>query len=143
MIKNYVALEKMRKQNKFNYTIEYDDNLDLDFIRIPPMLNQPFIENAIKHGFKNIDKGGVLKIAITDKKDWIEFVIEDNGEGFKETTKEKSHKSMAMSIFENRRKLIRKKYKKDFKFEILNLKDQFPDQTGVRVTINIPILNHD
>lgn len=143
MLENYLALEKMRKQNKFNYTVDYDKNLDLDFIRIPPMLNQPFIENAIKHGFKNIDDGGILKIKITDKNDWIDFIIEDNGEGFPEANKGKGHKSMAMTIFENRRKLIRQKYKKDFKFEILNLEDKYPNQTGVRVTINIPILKND
>ena len=143
MIENYIALEKMRKQNKFDYTINYDENLDLDFIRIPPMLNQPFIENAIKHGFKNIDEGGLLNITIKDKIDWIEFIIEDNGEGFHDGTKEKGYKSMAMTIFESRRKLIKQKYKKDFKFEILNLKDKYPNQTGVRVIINIPILNND
>ena len=143
MIENYIALEKMRKQNKFDYTINYDENLDLDFIRIPPMLNQPFIENAIKHGFKNIDEGGLLNITIKDKIDWVEFIIEDNGEGFHEDTKEKGYKSMAMTIFESRRKLIKQKYKKDFKFEILNLKDKYPNQTGVRVIINIPILNND
>jgi LytS/YehU family sensor histidine kinase len=143
MIENYMALEQMRKQNKFDYSINYDQDLDLDFIRIPPMLNQPFIENAIKHGFKNIDKGGILTITITDKKDWIEFIIEDNGEGFLEGFTKKDHKSMAMSIFENRRKLIRQKYKKDFKFEIVNLRDKHPNKTGVRITINIPILNND
>ncbi|RED46818.1 tetratricopeptide repeat protein [Winogradskyella eximia] len=143
MLKNYMALEKMRKQNKFIYSINYDDDLDLDFIRIPPMLNQPFIENAIKHGFKNIDNGGILEITITDKKDWVEFIIEDNGEGFPEGKIKGGYKSMAMSIFENRRKLIRQKYKKDFKFEILNLNDEYPNQTGVRITINIPILNND
>ncbi|WP_158851033.1 histidine kinase [Algibacter sp. L1A34] len=143
MIENYIELEKMRKQNKFDYTINYDENLDLDFIRIPPMLNQPFIENAIKHGFKNIDKGGLLNITIKDKIDWIEFIIEDNGEGFHDGTKEKGYKSMAMTIFESRRKLIKQKYKKDFKFEIVNLKDKYPNQTGVRVIIDIPILNND
>lgn len=143
MLENYMALEKMRKQNKFEYTINYDPNLDLDFIRIPPMLNQPFVENAIKHGFKNIDKGGLLTITITEQNEWIEFIIEDNGEGFLKGFSEKGHKSMAMSIFENRRKLIKQKYKKDFKFEIVNLKDQYPNKTGVRITINIPILNND
>ncbi|WP_179318241.1 tetratricopeptide repeat-containing sensor histidine kinase [Winogradskyella helgolandensis] len=141
MLENYMALEKMRKQDRFDYSINYDENLDLDFIRIPPMLNQPFIENAIKHGFKHINKGGVLTINITDKKDWIEFIIEDNGEGFPKESPKGNHKSMAMSIFENRRKLIKQKYKKDFKFQILNLQDEYPSQTGVRITIYIPIIN--
>lgn len=144
MLKNYIDLEKMRKQNKFDYSIDYDDSLEVDFIQIPPMLIQPFIENSIKHGFKNFDKGGLLNLKINDNTDWIEFIIEDNGEGIQENNaKQKDHKSMAMSIFEKRRKLIQQKYKKEFKFEIINLKDLDPNQTGVRITINIPILNND
>lgn len=144
MLKNYIELEKMRKQNKFDYSIDYSDNLEGDFIQIPPMLIQPFVENSIKHGFKSLKKGGVLNLKINDKKDWIEFIIEDNGEGFQEkATKQKGHKSMAMSIFERRRKLIQQKHHKDFKFEIVNLKDKDPKRTGVLISINIPILNND
>ncbi|MDA3943452.1 MAG: hypothetical protein PF694_07930 [Bacteroidetes bacterium] len=45
-----------------------------------------------------------------------------------------------MDIFEKRRKLIQQKYNKDFKFEMQNLKDINPEKTGVRIIINIPIL---
>jgi len=144
MLKNYIELEKMRKRNKFDYSINYDDNLETDFMQIPPMLIQPFIENSIKHGFKNFDKGGFINLKIKDKTDYVEFIIEDNGEGFTANTAVKEeHKSIAMSIFEKRRKLIQQKYKKDFKFEIINLKDKYNKQTGVRITINLPILNND
>jgi sensor histidine kinase YesM len=141
MLKNYIELEKMRKGDKFDYQIQYDEEMEIDFIQIPPMLIQPFIENAIKHGLKKMESGGFLRIKITDKTDWIEFEIEDNGEGIQESSaKQKDHKSMAMEIFEKRRKLIQQKHKKDFGFELQNLRDVNPDLSGVRIRIDVPII---
>ncbi len=143
MLRNYIELEKMRSQNKFDFRMDYDQNLELDFIKIPPMLIQPFIENAIKHGFKKIGSGGFLKIQITDKTDCVEFLIEDNGSGIQEPDDaEKKHRSMAMAIFEKRRKLITQKYKKYFAFEMQNLCDVNPDKTGVRVRIEVPVIEY-
>lgn len=144
MLKNYIELEKMRCADKFDYTIRFDEAVEVDFIRIPPMLIQPFVENSIKHGFKNLEEKGILTLTISDKTDWIEFVIEDNGKGMKEhDAKASTHLSMANTIFEKRRKLIQQKHKKDFKFELINLKDTHPELSGVRISIQIPILNHD
>lgn len=144
MLKNYIELERMRSQNKFSFQINYADDLEVDFIHIPPMLIQPFVENSIKHGFKNQNKNGMLKLQIEDKTDSVEFIIKDNGQGIQQKSiKDKEHKSMAMLIFEKRRKLIQQKYNKDFNFEITNLNQIDPNQTGVRVCINIPILNND
>lgn len=144
MLKDYIELEKMRSPGKFEYIMEYDDELELDFIQIPPMLIQPFIENSIKHGFNGLDRKGLLKLSISDRGDWVEFVIEDNGVGIREESAEmKEHQSMALQIFEKRRKLIQHKYKKDFSFELLNLKDLGEEISGVRISINIPILNND
>lgn len=141
MLRNYIELEKMRSGNKFDYEIQFDNDLEVDFIQIPPMLIQPFIENSIKHGFKNTNKDGLLNLSITDKTDWVEFIIEDNGEGIQRKNAEsKEHKSMAMQIFEKRRKLIQQKHNKDFKFEMVNLKDINPEKTGVCITVHIPIL---
>ncbi len=144
MLTNYIELEKMRSPNKFDFSINFDEGLELDFIQIPPMLVQPFIENSIKHGFKNLGRAGFLSLHISDKTECIEFIIEDNGIGIQEKDGSmKKHQSMALKIFEKRRKLIQQKHKKDFKFEILNLKDTNPKLTGVRITINIPVLNND
>jgi len=143
MLKNYIELEKMRSQNKFDFRVYYDQDLELDFIKIPPMLIQPFIENAIKHGFKKISSGGILKVQITDKTDSVEFLIEDNGSGIqKSNNNRKKHQSMAMTIFEKRRKLIQQRYKKDFAFEMQNLCDINHDQSGVRICIDVPIIEN-
>lgn len=143
-LRNYIELEQMHKDDKFECEILFDQGLEIDFIQIPPMLIQPFIENSIKHGFDSLDRAGLLRVQITDKGDWVEFVIEDNGNGILQKNESaKRYQSMAMTIFEKRRKLIEQKHKKEFKFEMLNLRDINPAHSGVKITINIPILNHD
>ena len=144
MLQNYMELEQMRKPGRFEFEIKYDEELELDFIQVPPMIAQPFVENAIKHGFRNIDYTGKILLSITDKMEFVEVVIQDNGIGIQ--TKNdigKQHRSMAIDIFEKRRKLIQQKYKKDFKFDISNLNDANPKISGVKITIDIPILNND
>ncbi len=142
MLKTYIELEKMRNPIKFDYEIVTQEDLESDFIQIPPMMIQPFVENAIKHGFKNIDRPGFLRLQIADKSESVEFIIEDNGTGLQEKEDTgKKHQSMAMTIFEKRRKLIQQKYKRNFNFTMLNLVDTNPELSGVKITIHIPILN--
>jgi len=144
MLQNYVELERMRKENSFDYQFIIDQDIEVDIIQIPPMLVQPFVENAIKHGFSGIPYKGLLKLKIADQGDQIVFTIEDNGQGMaSKTAVNKAFPSMAMEIFNKRRKLIQQKYKKDFKFEMINLKDNDPALSGVCVTIHIPVLNDD
>ena len=55
-LKNYIELERMRMKDSFDYEIVLSNDLETEFIHIPPMMIQPFIENAIKHGFRDISK---------------------------------------------------------------------------------------
>ena len=108
------------------------------------MMIQPFVENAIKHGFKNPEYGGILKILVTENSESIDFVIEDNGSGLNTTDlKPAGHVSAALQIFEKRRKLIARKYKKEVIFEMTDIKQKNPGSNGVIVTIKIPVLNND
>ena len=142
MLRNYMELEQMRKPGIFGFAIEYDDELESDFIQVPPMMIQPFVENAIKHGFKNINYVGKLQLSFVDKIEYVEVVIQDNGVGIKKKNEtDEQHRSMAMDIFEKRRKLIQQKFGKDFKYKVENLGDLDPQQSGVRITISIPVLN--
>lgn len=143
MLQNYMQLEKMRNPDKFDFTIITDENSETDFIRIPPMMIQPFIENSIKHGFSDTDYTGMLKLKISAKNQWVEFIIEDNGKGLNTETSASNHRSMAMQIFDKRRKLIQQKHKKEFSFEIQNLKDTDASNSGVRISIKVPILDYD
>ncbi len=144
MLINYIGLEKMRSGNRFDFVLEMDKELEADLIHVPPMLVQPFVENAIKHGFAGIDHQGLLRLSIADQGDAMEFIIEDNGGGLQsKEAKTKVYPSKATDIFNKRRKLIQQKFKKDFKFEMINLKDQNPQLSGLKIVIHIPVLNEN
>lgn len=134
---NYIKLEQMRMQYNFEYSIDLDESVETEFINIPPMLIQPFVENAIKHGLKNKEADGELKICIEDQEDTLKVTISDNGKGFdKNNRQNQDHKSMAMDIFNKRIGLLKKKYSKKAGFEIQSAPNQ-----GTKVYIHIPIIN--
>jgi LytS/YehU family sensor histidine kinase len=141
MLRNYMELEKMRMPDKFNFTIEMNEDIEDNLIMIPPMLIQPFIENAIKHGFSNLERTGQLNLYISDEGDAVQFIIEDDGKGFQQQKQvDDNHQSMAMNIFSERRKLISQRHKKEFMFEIIDRQEVNPSLSGVRIKVRIPIL---
>ena len=134
---NYIKLEQMRLQHSFNYSINFDDDLESEFIQIPPMLIQPFVENAVKHGLKNKAENGELIITIKDHEEALKVSITDNGKGFDTNSKQPStHKSMAMDIFTQRINLLKKTHRKMANYTIESSKEE-----GTKVIIDIPIIN--
>lgn len=82
MLEYYLSLEKMRFEDEIDFDFGVDENLDTSNIYIPPMLLQPFIENAIIHGIQPKDDGGKIVIQIgSNNKNQLECIIEDNGIG--------------------------------------------------------------
>ena len=141
LLESYIELEKMQSGNWFTYEIRIEDEVETDFIQIPPMAIQPFVENAIKHGLKEkTKKEGHLSLIFKEIDDLLEVVIEDNGPGILATQNKKQmeHQSMAMEIFEKRRKLLEKRFKKQLTLSILDL--QTEGKSGTRITIHLPIL---
>ncbi len=117
VLKNYIKAQQLRFQNKFDYEISIDDALDVSQIKIPPMLLQPFIENAIEHGLKPKKEKGFLQIMIKDEKDKILFRIIDNGVGYKE--KKRTKEEHAIDIFKKRLQLLGNKDELSFRIEKL------------------------
>ncbi|MCH7399704.1 tetratricopeptide repeat protein [Belliella sp. DSM 107340] len=102
-LKNYMATQQMRFENKFEYEFKIDERISPDFIKIPPMLLQPFVENAIEHGFKDISHKGKIEILVVQQnKEQIRFKIIDNGKGFFPKHDAKLH---ALEIIKTRLKL--------------------------------------
>lgn len=137
-LRDYIRLQQLRFTDSFNYTIEIDEQLSSDNVLLPPMLIQPFIENAIEHGFSDSGKSGELHISYkkTDKE--LEIRISDNGKGFSAETQnqpheKKDHESVAIQITEKRIQLLNKKRKGAFKFEISSVPTQ-----GTTVFFSIP-----
>ena len=97
---NYLQTHQMRYGNKFDYVISIDENLTPTQVLIPPMLLQPFVENAIEYGFKNIIKKEVLEVTVTKlESGLIQFSIKDNGISYDPTVDESLHET---NIFKKR-----------------------------------------
>jgi LytS/YehU family sensor histidine kinase len=101
----YISLEEVRFESMFNYKIDIDPRIDLEF-NIPPMIIQPYIENAVNHGLYNLkDKEGKLELSLLYiDGNTIEVKIRDNGIGRKKATelRNKNHKSRGMQIVNER-----------------------------------------
>ena len=86
----YLDLQQLRFQHQFEFNILVDKKIEQDLVKIPPMLIQPFVENAIEHGFKNLDKKGILSIEINSlDATFLRCKITDNGNGFEGITSDK------------------------------------------------------
>ena len=140
ILEKYLQAQKMRFDNRFSYSIEVDDNLLNASAMVPPMITQPFVENAIEHGQLHTIKGGHITISISEKDTMIQIQITDNGVGRKgaqKTKKIKSHKSMAINITKERIEIINFKYKKQGSILIEDFNKE--KQTGTIVAILLPL----
>lgn len=79
-VKNYLELQKIRFYDRFDYLIDVDDSINME-IKIPQMVIQTYVENAIKHGLEPLKKGGLLKITFKGNQKNIIIIVEDNGVG--------------------------------------------------------------
>ena len=145
-LKLYLELEELRFKEKFNWTIKVDEEIDTLAYKIPTMLIQPYVENAITHGLMNKDNGkGYLQVELQLHDDQIICTIEDNGIGrakameIKEQ-KNNNHKSLGTNITESRLKLVNDLYGKSMKVIYTDLLDEEDKPAGTRVEINIPII---
>ena len=116
-LKAYLELESLRFPNKFSYHIHIPENLEVEAIKLPPFLFQPILENAIKHGFKEIDYPGKLEINIErHHQSQLKISIIDNGGGLHRNTKTPRQKSLypsrGLKIVRNQIELINTQYGK-------------------------------
>lgn len=113
-LKNYVQLELLRFEGKFDFLLVLDEDLDVENIEVSSMIIQPYVENAILHGLNAKIGKGLLKISVKDEGSSLLFEIEDNGIGRKAASKHSfvnslTHKSLGTSITEERLRLINKR----------------------------------
>lgn len=140
-LQNYVQLEKMRFQEKFQYTITVDNDIDEFAIMIPPMLLQPIIENAIRHGLRNMDTDtGQLTISFKQAGTTLVCMIDDNGVGMERAKELKTrmhveYQSKGMSLTTSRIQAINMISDKKITIEI---KDKYDNNiaSGTLVTLN-------
>ncbi|MFT5735903.1 MAG: two-component system LytT family sensor kinase [Maribacter sp.] len=92
LLELYIKLEHSRFPDKFDYHINIDKHLDIPSFQIPPMLLQPYIENAIWHGLRYREEKGMLEVSVRSKgDDTLEICIFDDGIGRKKSAELKTH----------------------------------------------------
>jgi sensor histidine kinase YesM len=144
MLRLYLEMERLRFKNAFDYSINFLNEVDADNIFIPPLILQPFCENAIWHGLMHKDTGGFLSIELRIEDAILICTITDNGVGrekaeyFKSKTAEKE-KSMGLKITTDRLALSNNGKNIPTAFEIEDLKDGIGDATGTRVIVRIAV----
>lgn len=142
IIHRYLILQKMRFENRFDFEVDTDKVADTSRISIPPMLLQPFIENAIEHGGLDQIENGLISISCEIKDDLCIFTVIDNGVGIESTLLKsgnkliKNHQSMASKLTKERIDLLNNKYKKKGYLRIEDLGNQ--GSGGTKVTIATP-----
>ena len=110
-------MEHFRFKDKFEYTINIDKTIDIEAYQIPPMLLQPYIENAVWHGLRYKNDMGLLEISITKKqKGVIAITIADNGIGRKKskslkTQNQQKHNSKGLGNIKKRVSILNQMYK--------------------------------
>lgn len=136
LLELYTKLEHSRFPDKFDYTIHIDEHIDVDAFQIPPMLLQPYIENAIWHGLRYKETKGFLKIDLEQKeKGALSITIVDNGIGRKKsaalkTSNQKKRKSKGMGNIKKRVAILNDMYKDKVDVHISDLEN---GGTGTKV----------
>jgi ligand-binding sensor domain-containing protein len=154
-LENYLLIEQFCNGNRFDYAITVDASLEHDFVKLPPMLLQPFVENAIKHGFRFSDtedpgKRGHIAIHFAEKGNVLECSVTDNGIGrnqaaeLNKNSMETYHQSTALRVTQERLDLLQLPageggLSQVQSLEIIDLTDEQGHATGTKVIVRIPI----
>jgi len=151
MLGIYLEMERLRFKNSFDYSITFLNAIDTDNVFIPPLLFQPFCENAIWHGLMHLPAGrqandgqGRLDIVLSMQDNVLNCIITDNGIGrqtadeMKSKTAEKE-KSMGLKITTERLALLNREKGLHTFYEIEDLKDENGKAAGTKVILNISV----
>jgi ligand-binding sensor domain-containing protein len=140
----YLEMEALRFDNKFTFRIHCDQEVETEYIEIPPLIIQPYVENAIWHGLMHKQEGGHINIEIGQNEAMLLCSIEDDGVGRKRAGELKSKsatkkKSLGMQITAHRLELLNQVQGKQTTVEIVDLVDPGGEPCGTRVVLQIPV----
>jgi sensor histidine kinase YesM len=144
-LKLYLELEQMRFEDKFDYEIIIDPSVDADYDIMPPLLTQPYVENAILHGLNPKPEKGKLTITFSSKNNFLICTITDNGIGrekaaeIKRTMPVSKHKSLGMKITEDRLRILNEVNNSKLSVTITDLKDENGNALGTKVELYVPL----
>jgi LytS/YehU family sensor histidine kinase len=142
-LKNYLELEQLRFNKKFDFEIIKDPLIE-DDTALPSLLLQPYVENAVIHGVVPTTGKGFIKITFRQTDDVLVCEIEDNGVGIETSRKLKEnsvkiHKSMALEISKKRLETLEELIKKKIHLTIEEIKTEENVSEGTKVTLELPL----
>jgi hypothetical protein len=143
LLRLYMDLEKIRFENQFDYRINIGDGININSIKIPNMLLQPYVENSIKHGFRERQKKYFIDISFNKKGDSVICVITDDGIGRKKAgqlsgAELDQHVSTGTNIVEEKIEALKFYYSYNLSSHTEDLADEQGNVTGTRVTLIFP-----
>ena len=132
----------MRFEEKFDFTISLDENIDLETAYIPNMLIQPNLENAIWHGLRYLDDKGLLQLHVSLKDNQLCVTIDDNGIGLTKsgalkTLNQKAHASLGLKNTQERIDLLNDLYRTAITFII---REKIAPEQGTLVELRFPLI---
>lgn len=141
-LQNYLELEQLRFHDKFNFRIQSSDKVEFN-MGLPPLLIQPFVENAILHGLVPKEGSGMIYVDFDVEGNQLVCTIWDDGIGITKSAaiKEnsmKAHKSMALEITKKRLEIMEATISKSAQIEIKELEEN-GKVTGTKVTLRLPV----
>ncbi len=144
----YLELQQLRFMTPFGYNLHIDASIDPNAVLVPPMITQPFVENAVEHGIKDLQENGFLDIRFKRVNTQMIIEVEDNGIGIHHSMqlkndKSKSHESMAIKITKERLDVIRNDSGGKVGLEIIDKKDVNPFDHGTLVRIILPVVEQN
>jgi LytS/YehU family sensor histidine kinase len=141
----YLELEAVRFEQRFEFAVHVDKEIDDVMLKVPPLIIQPFAENAIWHGLMHKEEKGHLTIDVYEKDDALYYKITDDGIGREKAAELKSrsantHRSMGMQITADRITLLQQQKFIDSSIQITDL--VLPDGTagGTEVVLKLPVI---
>jgi len=140
----YLDLEALRFDHRFGYKISVPKDLDIEVLKVPPLIIQPYTENAIWHGLMHKEDKGQLDIEVTEVGEHLYFKIADNGVGRKQSAAMASksatkHKSMGLKITQDRIAMLQK-VNGESPVKIIDLENADGTAAGTEVIIKMPLI---
>lgn len=141
----YLNLEALRFDYHFDYKISVPGDMDISALQIPPLILQPYVENAIWHGLMHKEEKGHLNIDLSEENDHLYFKITDNGIGREKATALSSksatkHKSMGLRITAHRIAMLQNSEKMESPVTINDLVNADSSAAGTEVIIKLPVI---
>ncbi|MBC7891292.1 MAG: histidine kinase, partial [Sphingobacteriaceae bacterium] len=142
----YLELEQLRFNHAFDFSIQSDPALSRQTVLVPPMIIQPFIENAILHGIAHKKTKGHITVALRPVGGHLECSVDDDGVGRQRASELKSktvtsHQSVGLRVTADRLQLLSQRSGKVARVEVIDKTDEQGQPTGTRVVIELPLVN--